>query len=970
MSRLPTKYMSVFSKIFIAGSFFLFSFLCSYGQNALDLGSAHLLLKTARTQVLALKRTDEKIDKLLDLGLWTEAEALLSEERPSHEKSLLQAKYLILQSRFTEAELLVDEVLTHSHSNQTALLLKTQLLIQKWKLPDAEIMAADLVKRNDKNIQAAEALGTIYLLEKNYVKATALANLLQTTFPLQAQGFLLEVKVLFSTKLGEGAEPILKRAILLDPLDVDCRYFYGYLLWRKGQKALLGDMQAQWNFALEINPLYYLIHWHLGNGYTNARFSDYAAINDPVILGALKPFDPFISGGKIIAAIALCSSVKTSYPGNALPYIYAGSAWYLASSLFKIDADKTHALDSARTNFRAAVRISPLSGMAHNGLASVLNAERLAFLSFSDSIKQHLLTNFNVTPDFNRVFTGVDYYPGKLVPAMVWSELHASTAYLPLLALEKRTFSIMPLHHNLAESLNEPYFNTGVTFDNRQWMDIRGVGSGAVGIEYLLAGGYHERNVLLHEFTHLFHYAVLTDQQQRRIRSLYYAAMKNNATLDYYASNNEDEYFAQAYESFFDAVKVHPLDYKSMNTRAELKAKDPKAYDFIDSLVKFSIASKSNAQVVKDNYAQVYANMVQEELNKTVPDKIKIKDALLKATAYNANYLPLLISKANFAIQQKDYTTAETILRNAENIKADFAPVYTGNAALNKALFEDGLLEQPQAFDLQNTWLLKALSVEKDLQLNANLASAYIDFLALNCKYPSAINSAVDYIAHAPTISTYLRDAKQETQTKAILMKCLLGYGEGLPALARMASDLPGTKTFLGLAEAYAANKNLLSAVETLDPIGRESLKQEHSNTILLAHLCIYEASAGNMSKAQFWYTSLAKPLDSSIWYARAMLGVGKTVQALSYLNQLMVPVEPEPRSFYYQCQGLIYLGLKNDKAAIISFKSALDTNPYDYTSATSLISIYTRTGKTAEINLIKARLMNQEMKPGENIFN
>ena len=647
--------MSVFSKIFIAGSFFLFSFLYGYGQNSLDLGSAHLLLKTARTQVLALKRADEKIDKLLDLGLWTEAEALLSKERPGHEKSLLEARYLILQSRFNEAELIVDEVLAHSRSNQSALLLKTQLLVQKWKLPDAEIMAADLIKRNDKNIQAAEALGTIYLLEKNYVKATALASLLQTTFPMQAEGFLLEVKVLFSTKLGEGAEPILKKAIMLAPLNVDCRYFYGYLLWRKGQKALLGDMQDQWNFALEINPLYYLIHWHLGNGYTNARFSDYTAINNPVIIEALKTFDPLISSGKITTAIALCSSLKTSYPISSLPYIYAGSAWYLASSLFKTEADKTHALDSARTDFRTAVRISPLSGMAHNGLASVLNAERLAFLYFSDSIKQHLLTNIKVSPDFTRVFTGVDYYPGKLVPAMVWSEMHASTAYLPLLALEKRIFTIIPLHHTLAESLNEPYFNTGITFDNRQWMDIRGVGSGAVGIEYLLAGGYRERNVLLHEFTHLFHHDVLTEQQQRRIRSLYYAAMKNKATLDYYASNNEDEYFAQAYESFFDAVKVHPLDYKSMNTRAELKAKDPKAYGFIDSLVNLSAASESNAQLLKDNYAQVYANIVQEELNKPVPGKTKIKDALNKAIAYNASYLPLLISKACSAMKLQKY---------------------------------------------------------------------------------------------------------------------------------------------------------------------------------------------------------------------------------------------------------------------------------------------------------------------------
>lgn len=959
--------MSIFSRFFVSAVILFLAIPGVRAQDAPELSTAHRLLAEARSEALNTRKTNEKTDKLLDLGLWKEATAQLSAERPGHEKSLHEAKFLLLQSRFTEANLIIEEVLTHSHSNQTALLMKTQLLTQAWKLPEAELLALDLIKRNDKNTGAAEALGTIYLLEKDYAKARLIAKTLETNSPVQAEGYLLEVKILFASKLGEGAEPIIKKAISLAPLNADCRYFYGYTLWRNGQKAQLSAMQAQWNFALEINPLYYLIHWHLGNGYTAATYADYISINSPSILTALKSFDSFITEKKIPAAIALCSAIKTTYPDNPLGFIYAGSAWYLESEPFIQASDKSHALDSARENFNAALQIAPLSGPAHNGLAAVLNAQRLIFLSFSDSVKTALLKNTSYQPEFNTVFPAIKYYPGKLIAAMVWSELHAAQAYLPLLALGGKTFEIIPLHHTLAESLHDPFFNTGVTFDNRQWMDIRGVGSGAAGIEYLLAGAYHERNVLLHEFTHLFHHEVLTEPQQRRIRSLYYEAMKNNATLDYYAANNEDEYFAQAYESFFDTFKVHPLDYKSMNTRSELKFKDPKAYAFIDSLVKTSASGSAGSPALKDNYAQVYANIIQEESMKPAPDNAKIKEALVRGTAYNAVYLPLLLAKAGVALQQKDYTSAETILRSAESLRADYAPVYVGNASLNRALFEDGLLEQPQAFDLQNTWLLKALSVEKDPQMTAELTLNYLDFLVLNSKYALAINTATEYAAHAPVISTYLRDAKEEAISRGYALKSLMGYGESLTAFAAMALTRPGNAIILKLAEAFAANKNFVKAAEVLEVAAARS--QNDTGPLLLAHLSVYEALAGNKSKAGKFFAALGKHADSSVWYARAMLGNGMTEQALLYLKKLTPPSEPQPRSFYYQSLGLVYQAMKNEKEAISCFKTAVENNSFDYVSASALISFYTRTGKAAELSQLKYKLNGQELKPGENAF-
>ncbi|MDZ7807322.1 MAG: hypothetical protein U5K71_09410 [Gracilimonas sp.] len=141
-------------------------------------------------------------------------------------------------------------------------------------------------------------------------------------------------------------------------------------------------------------------------------------------------------------------------------------------------------------------------------------------------------------------------YPGDRVKKMIAQQIGPSKAYLNMIQKFDSDFAIPPLHIDLAIAMDRNYFRYGTTFDNRQWMDIRGVGSGATGIEYLERGAQSERNVLAHEYAHLYHGRILTDAEDRQIRALYYDAMANSKTLDYYASNNESEFFAQGYAGF------------------------------------------------------------------------------------------------------------------------------------------------------------------------------------------------------------------------------------------------------------------------------------------------------------------------------------------------------------------------------------------------------------------------------------
>ncbi len=937
----------------------------SYAQDASELAQSHDLLTKARSQCRELKKQEDRISRFMDLGLWKEAEAAIKLERPGHETSLLRARYLMLQYRFTEASILVNDVLSHSHSNQTALLLKTELLMQAWSLPAAIETAADLLRRNDKNMQAAEDLGMISLLQKNYSKALVQAHDLETKFPQQGEGFLLEARILYTSALGEGALPLLKKAVQLSPLNSEVRFLYGYSLWRGGRTADLALMQAEWNFALELNPMNYLVHWHLGNGYTASTYKDYEAYYTPQIVESLKEFDPMIMAGNLNGAIRLAQQVIHTSPEAVLPLVYEGSALYMAGLQKGTDAAK--ALDSADAVFKTALTRAPGFGPAHNGLASVINARRLSWLSFADSVDLALnKTEVSRAEDFNAVFSTLSYYPGKQVKAMVWNELHSARAYLPLLKIAGKHFIIPALHQTLAESMHSSFFNLASTFDNRRWMDIRGVGSGAASIEYVLAGAFHERNVLLHEFTHLFHHEVLTDNQKRRIRSLYYAAVKNKRTLDYYAAGNEDEYFAQIYEAYFDAFKVHPLDYKSMNTSGELKLKDPQAFAFVDSLSKSEfLFLTGKQQVLKDNYAQVYSTMIGEELDKPVPNPAHIQELLRGGASWNPEYMPLILSRATLAIQQKDFTNAETILRNAELKRPDFAPVYVLNSTLNKALVQEGLLEQAPAFDLRNSYLLKALSVEKDLQLSSELQNNYVDFLIASSKYSLALNAANEYIAHASLVSSYLREQKDEIKAKTDWIRALMGYPEGLNTLLAEAEKNPGNSGYLLMAaEALDANKMTTRAAELLRPF---ISRQGEADGPVTQHYIVYLAEAGNMAEAAKMMKSTAVPADSTVWYGKALLASGSVQAALRYLTATRLPSEPKDRALLYQTLATAFLATSNEKAAMKNYLLALENNPFDLRSAAALAALYAKEGKNAEASQVTGHLKDLGIKPGEN---
>lgn len=788
-----------------------------------DVKQAQIALKQERNALLK-QIIEERIEpgsvisRMLDLGMWAEAKREMMQNKtisPS-KRSLLEIRYLILNNRFSDAEQSVLNILEKDPQNLDANRFLAQLNMEAWKLKDAEELARQLLSKNKNDKSTALILGRALLLQKKYDEALQLAMQLQQSDPAHAQAYLLEADVYFWNQLPQKAEAPLVKSIELDPFNPDARFSYGYAIWRRVDATQLNDMAAQWELALEINPLHFSTHWHWGNGHTNLTFADYVDHDEKDIRIKLESADELFSAGKLKQAIEVIQGVAKKYPNSVLPAMHEASLLYS-------DFESEHRVaELARSEqiFRDILKQKKNYGPAHNGLAAVIKSQRIRYLSNFDSITNVLNTlEIDDPVNFKKVFPDMDYYPGKQVQAMVWNQLFTSVVYFPFLSKQENSFIIPPLHIDLAIAMNGPFFRTNTTFDNRQWMDIRGVGSGAADIGYTERGAYFERNVVLHEYVHLFHGRVLTDEENRAIRKHYYHAMENNLTLDYYSQNNESEYFAQTYPAYFEPMKVHPLDFKSMNTTSDLKNMDPEMYAFLDQLVKKERAYLSgDTSVMASNWAQVYMN-----ISRKIEKENKDRAALYLDTAllYDQAYIPAYIAYAQLEQRKEAFKKATKLLEKAQRLDESYAPTYAALAELtqNEYLKNKNL---KGAKEKQIRLLEKAISLENDYQTAANLhiqlRTVYADFDDIK----NAILVAESYAKSGPVVSTYLRDRVDEAKAFSAANKAFLGDMTHLPVLEDLVKQKPQNYNFRGLySDALFANKDYQKSINNMNEVQR-----------------------------------------------------------------------------------------------------------------------------------------------------
>ena len=920
-------------------------------QHPDDIPALHQKLEQERRQALSQSMaTAAKAEKLLELGLWQEARQVLQNAKPNTATKLAQAKLAMLNNEFATAEKLVGEALKTNPTLPEALLLKSKLEVQAWELPKAMATAQQVLQREPKHEAAALAVGRVLMLQKKYDEALQWAKKVQNWNPKNAEAYLLESDVHFWNQKPELAEERLIKSLTLHPFNADARFNYGYAIWRRVDATQLNDMAAQWELALELNPLHYVTHWHWGNGHTNLTYADYTQPEDEEVRKALKPADKLISESKLPQAFVEIEQVQQKYKNSVLPQMLRGSAYYMA-----FDMDRATRLDSAQAIFRRILSKKKHYGPAHNALAAVIKQKQLPYLHNYDSLRQVIQTTVIKDPvNFARVFPDVTYYPGDEVQKMVWSQLYESIVYFPFLSKQNEKFVIPPLHVDLAIAMGSPYFRQATTFDNRQWMDIRGVGSGAAGIEYVVRGSYLERNVVLHEYVHLFHGRVFTDAENRAVRRLYNNAMKEGRTLDYYSANNEHEYLAQTYPAYFEPVKVHPLNHKSINTTSDLKSKDPELYTFLDQLVQRQRAYLAgDKQAMASNWAEVYLNLAEKAQQKK--EFAQAAALLDTALVWDANYQPALIAYAGVKQEQKAYAAAQQWLEKAKQVNAGYAPIYLAEAELLESRRRSGELKQKEAVPQQVALYQKAWELEDDLLMRALVNQRFREFYLSHGMVPEAIAVAEVYLQDAPTVSTYLRDRRDEALAFANWLKGTSVKGEEPEqALAKLVALKPQHYDLRRqYADVLAAQGKYKEAFATLEEAQRILSAAGTPRADYMLRMASYKSrlqdKAGAMAVVQPLIDGKVTLRGEPYLLAGLYADLGLTEKAEETLKQQPPATSiQEKAQQHFACARLLEAKGKTRKA-IKAYKAALDKYPYHLEMRHRLASLLRQTGKNQQ---------------------
>ncbi len=907
-------------------------------------------------------QTVSAISRMLELGLWETADSLIEYSKDKGvEYQLLKADYLILNNRYKEAEIIVLKVLKQERKNEKALLIKGFLEIQAWRLPKAESIAKQVLQTNPKSEDAALLLGKVKLLQKEYAAALIIAGEIQQLNPKSAKAYQLEADVYFWDQHPEKAEQPLIKSLELDPFNADARFSYGYAIWRRVDATQLKVMAAQWELALAINPLHYQTHWHWGNGHTNLTYADYAEPNDDEVRKALVKADLLVKANNLTEAIKVTRIVQGQYGNSVLPLMYRASIYYSAFNL-----DRNMRLDSAEHIFRAILLRKKHYGPAHNGLSAVIKSKRIPYLDAYEKITKELAeTKITDIKNFVKVFSDVDYYPGETAKAMVWNQLYSSVVYFPFLSKQANTFKIPPLHHDLATTMNAPAFRYMTTFDNRQWMDIRGVGSGAAGIEYVERGAFMERNVVLHEYVHLFHGAVLTDAENRKIRALYYNAMKQKRTLDYYSQNNESEYFAQTYPAYFEPVKVHPLDFKSMNTTADLKSKDPDMYSFLDKLVSKERAYLAgNKQAMASNWAEVYVSLASRAGNS------KLAEAYLDtALTYDSKYLPAYLSITHLKIYNKDFNGAEQWLSKAKGINIMYAPIYVMYAELAAAKYAGRQISEEESIKQQAEYLQQSIDLEDDYQELAKNNLLLIEMYRKNARLKEAISAADLYIKTGATVSTYLRDRIDDAIAFSASLRATLGNTKQALVLKKLVDQNPQDFELINMyADALAGNKQYEEAIGTLKEAQRiltASGNGRPDYNLRIAEFyneLKYKDSTGTYLKSFLLDKSSVKGPDQ-LRYIRLLAETGYKTKASELLKTLNRSGDNIYTSDYLYTSAKLLQANHQKAQSIALLEKAIQVNPYHFAAYKALIAAAKAKKQTNRVKELELKMKKNNLK-------
>ena len=452
-------------------------------------------------------------------------------------------------------------------------------------------------------------------------------------------------RVEFKRRNWDGAFAHASAALEKMPLDADVLMQVAQVLIRLGRTD---EAITACELAVEVAPYHEMAHYMLGNGYARKNYTQlFEAYPDAFVVTnehgrkALDLADQVAENGSLDKAVGGYEALLISYPDQADVLARLGSLEFLRGNL-----------PEARRRFLASLAICPEYGRAHNGLAKVLEAERLA-------VEVH-------RPDYEAAFAALaePMIPnlGEFVVnvasqsdrhhKMVALAVDPWARFLPALLEGELTFYIKPLHELLSETPGtESLRDLRITYDSRLWDDVRGCGgyhtvTGVEDVERTILNRY---NTVLHELTHQVH-GVLPAARKRQIEELYRQTKERDeqtgdAFLSRYAGGSVWEYFAEGANALY-SPRRDEYDTREI-VRERLLEKDPALADLVREIM--------TEASVESCYAVAYAGRGDERLQEGKIDAaVESYELAVKRSPSEEDALGSLVYALNVAGRSDD----------------------------------------------------------------------------------------------------------------------------------------------------------------------------------------------------------------------------------------------------------------------------------------------------------------------------
>jgi tetratricopeptide (TPR) repeat protein len=549
----------------------------------------------------------------LETGRHDFAHAMVAELKDKGlEGRLLAAKILLANNDFENAGPLIQELIeSASHVDKVRALayrwwvvvddLKLVDGTQKQRVAEGDASQADLL--------ASANLSTMLLdfdgAAEQYEHALSLA----ATTADSGEAFHGLGVAFYRKRDFDASFDYLKRALVVSAPDPDLLMSTSSTLIRLGRTA---DAIEFAKLAVRISPYHERAHYLLGNGYSSKNYTElYAAypgaFADEAGMAAIREADALLAEGKPSEARKAYEALRSDH-----------SEWVeVPSRLGSLDfAERDY--ERARQRFGEALEICPEYGRAHNGMAKVLEAQRLEVEVHRDAYEE--IFGATATPEIPGIEECVVNWHA-LSPRhqkRVALSVEPCKRFIPVLVEAGSTYYIKPLYELLSETPGQELLrDQRISYDSRLWDDVRGCGgyNTVTGIEDVERTILNRYNTVLHELTHQVH-AVLPADRKREIQELYRKTKEkdqagDDAFLSRYAGGSVWEYFAEGANSL-ESPRRDRYDTREI-VRERLDEKDPELRGLVVVL--------TTEADVESCYAVAYSNRGDDRLGRGKPDE-------------------------------------------------------------------------------------------------------------------------------------------------------------------------------------------------------------------------------------------------------------------------------------------------------------------------------------------------------------